>query len=75
MVTKLKPKIKNNKLSVKMAFTFFSVTFIIEITLFFILYFLVINSMVAQEINNLLYRGDGYARMMQGDFTEKNINN
>ncbi|MCU5754010.1 HAMP domain-containing protein [Lactococcus lactis] len=31
--------------------------------------------MVAQEINNLLYRGDGYARMMQGDFTEKNINN
>jgi len=75
VVTKLKPKIKNNKLSVKMAFTFFSVTFIIEITLFFILYFLVINSMVAQEINNLLYRGDGYARMMQGDFTEKNINN
>ncbi len=57
------------KLSVKIGLSFLAAVITIELVLFVSLYLLVLNTMVQQQVNNLVTRGESYARVLALDFS------
>lgn len=66
-------KKRRHKLSYKIGASFLTMMVAIELGLFISLYLLVFNTYVKQEVDNLVVRGDNYARVLAVDFSSSMV--